>query len=154
MNNIYCINCGKHGHCNKKCNEPTISCGIICFKINNFKIKKIKDFFSNKFIDIEEYNYKNLNYIHKIDLFKNDIKFLLIQRKHSISFIEFIRGKYNENDTNKIQQMFELMSVIEINLIKNNDFDFLWTKLWQKTATKKIYQKEFNVSKNNCAFFT
>lgn len=148
MSNIYCVNCGKYGHCNKKCDEPTISCGIICFKIDNFKIKKIKDYFSNKFIDISDYNYKNLNYIHKLDLFKNNIRFLLIQRKHSISFIEFIRGKYNENDNNKIKSMFELMSKEEVKFIKENDFDFLWTKLWQKTATKKIFQKEFNVSKN------
>jgi 8-oxo-dGTP pyrophosphatase MutT (NUDIX family) len=142
------MNCGRNGHNIKNCTEPIISCGIICFNIDTIKIKKIEDFLINKFTDIEEYNYKNLNYINKIDEYKKNIKFLLIQRKHSISFVEFIRGKYDEKNITKIKILFELMSKEEVSQIKNNDFNFLWNKLWLKTASKKIYQKEFNISKN------
>ena len=40
------------------------------------------------------------------------------------------------------------MSKSEINYIKTNDFDTIWNNLWQKTAKKKVYQKEYTVSKN------
>ena len=36
--NIYCGNCGKYGHIYKKCNQPIMSLGIICFKIIDEKI--------------------------------------------------------------------------------------------------------------------
>jgi len=147
MNNIFCINCGKYNHNYNLCTEPITSCGIICFNINNIKIKNIQEYLINNIIDIEEYNYKNLKYISKNNKFKNDIKFLLIQRKHSIAFIEFLRGNYNEKDNEQITKLFELMSKNEIILIKTYDFDYLWNKLWFKTVKKKKYYIEFNISK-------
>lgn len=151
MNN-YCINCGKNGHNNKICSEPIISCGIICFKIDNISVSKIEKFLFNKYINIEDYNYNHIDYYNKINFHRKDIKFLLIQRKHSLSYIEFIRGRYNENDILKINNMFELMSKNEINNIKNNEFQFLWNNLWLNTAKSKKYFKEMIVSNNkfNC----
>lgn len=146
MNKNYCMNCGKYGHCNKICKEPITSCGIICFKLNNLPIRKIENYLSNKYINIDDFNYKNLNYINKINLYKNNIKFLLIQRKHSLSFIQFLRGKYNENEEDIIK-LFNLMTIDEVNSIKNNDFNYLWNNLWLKTATNKIYLKEKSISK-------
>ena len=146
MNN-YCINCGKNGHFSKNCSEPIISCGILCFKIDNFPLSKIEKFLFNKYINIENYNYSNFHYFNKINFHNNNIKFLLIQRKHSLSYIEFIRGQYNENDNNKISKMFELMSQDEVEQIKNNNFDDLWDKLWNQTARYKSFQKEMLSSK-------
>ncbi len=142
------MNCGKTGHFTKACIEPITSCGIICFKIDNISLTKIDKFLFNKYIDIEDYNYSNLNYYNKINFHRNDIKFLMIQRKHSFSYIEFLRGKYNETDETKLQSMFELMSKNEVADIKNNDFDYLWNKLWNKTAQSKSFIKECNISKN------
>jgi len=142
------MNCGKSGHYTKSCSEPIISCGIICFKINNLHLKKIQKFLFNKYINIEDYNYHNINYINKINFHCKDIKFLMIQRKHSLSYIEFLRGHYNENDNNKIEKLFELMSKKEVNDIKNNNFEFLWDCLWKETAKSKTYLKEMIQSKN------
>jgi len=141
------MNCGKSGHNAKICVEPITSCGIICFKINNLPIKKIEKFLFNKYINIEDYNYENLDYINKINFHSKNIKFLLIQRKNSLSYIEFLRGKYNENDINKITNMFELMTKIEINNIKNTEFEILWNELWNETAKSKNFLKEMNNSK-------
>ena len=59
MNN-YCLNCGKYYvHNTKDCDEPVISCGLICFKIDNLPLKKIDKFLVNKYINIEDYNYIN-----------------------------------------------------------------------------------------------
>jgi len=146
MNN-YCMNCGKTGHYTKACQEPIISCGIICFKINNLSLNKIEKFLFNKYVNIEDYNYNNINYINKIDFHRNDIKFLMIQRKHSLSYIELLKGKYNELDNDKIFNMFELMSLNEVNDIKTTDFEILWDNLWKETARSKVFMKEMNQSK-------
>jgi ADP-ribose pyrophosphatase YjhB (NUDIX family) len=151
MNN-YCMNCGKSGHHTKSCNEPITSCGIICFKINNFQLKKIEKFLFNKYINIEDYNYYNINYINKIDFHRTDIKFLMIQRKHSLSYIEFLRGRYSENDLPKINNIFELMTKEEVKKIKVNDFEMLWDDLWKDTAKSKNFIKEMNISKNKFIF--
>jgi ADP-ribose pyrophosphatase YjhB (NUDIX family) len=145
MNN-YCLNCGKSGHHTKLCNDPITSCGIICFKINNLKLNKIEKFLFNKYINIEDYNYYNINYINKIDFHRTDIKFLMVQRKHSLSYIEFLRGRYNEHDLEKIKNIFELMSKKEVADIKLNDFETLWNNLWNDTAKSKSFLKEMSIS--------
>lgn len=145
----YCTNCCKCGHNLKECIEPIISYGIICMKITDDLIYSpsiIENFLINKVIDIDEYNLFNLNNLSKIDKYKNNIKFLIIQRKHSFSYVEFIRGKYDETNLETITALLNLMSIDEINLILNNNFPFLWNNLWQKTSTYKAYQKEYEIS--------
>ena len=147
-NNNYCNNCGKYGHKYKDCSQSIISLGIICFKydIPNLQSNKILNYIDNKYINIDDFNFENLNTITKINFFKNKIKFLLIRRKHTLNYIEFLRGKYNKNDLNKLNYMFNLMTNQEIKKIKNNTFEFLWNKLWNKTSKLKKYQKEFKQS--------
>jgi len=146
----YCSNCGKYGHQYKNCTEPIISLGIICFKYNieNDYFNQIKNYINKKYINIDNFNFENINNITRLNYFKNKIKFLLIRRKNTLNYIEFLRGKYEKNDINKLNYMFNLMTNEEINKIKNNDFDFLWNELWKKTSNLKIYQKEFRKSKN------
>lgn len=150
----FCMNCGKYGHNFKSCKEPIISCGIICFNISlpNYKINK---FLFNKFLNIEDFNYQNIHYIDKINFHDNKIKFLLIQRKHSFSYIEFLRGLYKETDEPKIKSLFNLMSKSEVQLIKDNDFQTLWFNLWKKNKSKTFIKemnssmKKFNNLKDN-----
>ncbi len=97
--------------------------------------------------DIALFNYQRLSNINKIKKYKDKIRFLLVQRKHSLNYINFLRGIYDENDYNQLKKIFSLMSNNEIETIKNNNFDYLWNNLWNKTAKKKIYQKEYNESK-------
>lgn len=137
----YCSNCNKYGHQNKNCPEPIISAGIICFKTDNIKIS-----YNDKFININNFNYQNLSNIDKIKFYKDKIKFLLVQRKHSLNYINFMRGKYDINDLTRLSEIFSYMSKEEINNIYNNNFEYLWTELWEHTARKKIYLKEYNNS--------
>ena len=148
---LYCINCSKTNHLIKDCNEPIYSYGIICLKLDeSLKISPflIENFLVNKLIDIEEYNFSNLKNLDKIDMYKDKIKFLFIQRKHSFSYVEFIRGKYDENNQNEISNLLNLMAKSEIEKIMNSNFSYLWNDLWQKTSKCKIYQKEFEMSQN------
>lgn len=146
--NSYCSNCGKYGHINKTCSEPITSVGILCVmldeSIKNILKSNITDYDDN----ITNYNYKRLSNISKLEYYKDKIKFLLIERKHSLNYIEFIRGLYDVNDNNKLIKMFSLMSIEEHNMIKNNNFTNLWNNLWQKTAKKKEFKREFMDSKN------
>ena len=153
MNN-YCVNCGKSGHIFKVCPEPIISCGIICFKLNNISLSKIEKFFYNKFINIEDFNYDNINYYNKINFHRKDIKFLMIQRKNSLSYIEFLRGKYDENNLDKISSMFELMAESEIDnikLIKSKFYD-IWKNFnkYNEVITHKSNFKIINYLINWC----
>ena len=138
-----CKNCGKKGHNYNKCRDPTTSLGIISFRIKGNK-KKI-DF--NKILE-ENYwspgdDKINLNKVNLIHETRKDIKieFLLVQRKHSLGFIEFIRGHYNLSDLYSITMLFQQMSVEETSLIKKNrnNFENLWLYLWKDNGklTKK-----------------
>ena len=145
----YCSNCNKYGHSNKHCNEPVTSAGIICLDVNdNLKTNMLNSNIDIISEDIGLFNYQRLSNINKIKKYKNKIRFLLVQRKHSLNYINFIRGIYDDNDFDEIKKIFSLMSNNEIYNINNNDFDYLWNTLWDKTAKKKIFQKEYNESKN------
>ena len=136
---LYCSNCGKYGHENKFCDMPIVSVGIVCVYLND-EIKKTlinNNYNISNNENIENYNYKRLSNLSKIEYYKDKIKFLLIERKHSLNYIEFIRGLYNINDTNKLK-MFSLMSKKEHDMIKLKDFDILWNKLWLNTAKKNL----------------
>jgi ADP-ribose pyrophosphatase YjhB (NUDIX family) len=148
---LYCINCGKNGHLVKECSEPIFSYGIICMKLDdtlNTPPQFIEKFLVNKLVDLEEFNFTNLKNLSKFDFYKNKIKFLLIQRKHSFSYVEFIRGKYEETNLEEVSNLLNLMSKDEIQKILMFDLDYLWNDLWNKTSKHKNYQKEFEISQD------
>jgi 8-oxo-dGTP pyrophosphatase MutT (NUDIX family) len=146
----YCSNCGKYGHTLKKCNESITSLGVICTKFNNVPINEntFKKFLSSRYLEIDNYNFSHIDNINKLDYFKKNIKFLMIQRKHSLSYIEFIRGKYSLNNQEKISNLFKHMSLTEIENISTLTFDSLWTLLWNKSSNNKLFQKEYKLSKD------
>jgi hypothetical protein len=146
--NKYCLNCNKVGHIAKKCNKPITSYGIICFNNSNM-INIVDKLETNKFININDYNYYNIYNINKFCNYYDDIKFLMIRRKHSLTYIEFIRGKYDLENIHNIDNLFQLMSRNENIKIKTQSFDELWNDLWMQTAHNHIYRKEYIIAKNN-----
>jgi 8-oxo-dGTP pyrophosphatase MutT (NUDIX family) len=76
----------------------------------------------------------------------NDTKFLMIQRKDSLSFMEFIRGKYDIINLDYIKQLLLNMTISERNMIITCSFDEIWNYLW--------FQNENSISnKNNKEFY-
>jgi len=83
------------------------------------------------------------------------IKYLMIQRKDSLSFMEFIRGKYNISDTNYIKQLLLSMTSNEKKLILNKCFDEIWIYAWFQNNISNIKQTtEYIDSKNKFDFLT
>ena len=63
----------------------------------------------------------------------------MINRKDSLCYIDFIRGKYKLNNIEYIKKLISRMSNDEINNIKNKTFQDLWINLWNITdKLKKI----------------
>lgn len=146
--NYYCSNCNKRGHTFKKCNEPIISNGIISFCIEGFK-KNMLPFLENYIItNINKKIKQNDN--KKLDIFDNKIKYLMVQRKHSLGYLEFMRGRYNETCIDNINYLLEQMTPTELNDLNTKDFDYLWNNLWSNQnnfINNQNYYKEYITSK-------
>ena len=48
-------------------------------------------------------------------------QFIMVQRKDTIGFVEFMRGKYKLEDLNYLRNLFKIMSRSERQLIISND---------------------------------
>jgi 8-oxo-dGTP pyrophosphatase MutT (NUDIX family) len=61
---------------------------------------------------------------------KPDSKLLMIRRKDSMSFAEFMRGRYEPNDLEYIGRLMSNMTLKEQSAIACEPFDTLWKSLW------------------------
>jgi len=81
-------------------------------------------------------------------IINNEVKYVMIQRKDSLSFMEFVRGKYNADDQNYLKQLFEYMTENEKQMIMNNNFDQIWNYTWCQSPHNNFKQtKEYLDSK-------
>lgn len=74
------------------------------------------------------------------------VRYIMVQRKDSLSYVEFLRGKYKLNQKHYIMKLFENMTISERNLIQTETFESLWKKLWLVDKSKN-FMKEFNDAK-------
>ena len=58
------------------------------------------------------------------------LQFLMIRRKDSFGYIDFIRGKYSPYNLKQLLTMIDEMSIIEKKRILELPFDSLWTEMW------------------------
>lgn len=63
-------------------------------------------------------------------LVNDDIKYLMIQRKDSLCYVEFVRGNYKIGNKNYITRLFERMTIKEKQFLLNNKFEKIWRDLW------------------------
>lgn len=84
---------------------------------------------------------------YKID--NGEIKYIMIQRKDSLSFMEFVRGKYNQTDFNYIKQLIDYMTENEKKMLLENTFDSIWNYTWCQTSQHNFkHTKEYIESKS------
>lgn len=129
---IHCSNCNKLGHYFRECTEPITSYGIIAYRIKQTSSQ------------IEP---AVLSGIAKEDTINGldgkQIEYILIQRKDTLGYIEFMRGKYNLSDIDYIQTLFHQMTVDELERLETQDFEVLWNSLWNNQISKQ-YKQEYD----------
>lgn len=76
----------------------------------------------------------------------NKIKYLMVQRKDTLGFVEFMRGKYNLENLNYVYTLFEIMTKKERDSIVSENFDVLWNNLWMRKQSSQ-YHNEYDYSK-------
>ena len=74
-------------------------------------------------------------------------EYLMIRRKDTLGYIDFLRGKYFIQNKEYLVNMFKQMTIQEKENLKNNDFDTLWKNLWKGSIQTK-YKNEELISKD------
>lgn len=133
----YCGNCGNKGHIYKQCLLPITSLGVICVKYP----VRFNDLLSKSHcMDHEEDNDMRLEV-------RKQLKLLMICRRNSIGYFEFLRGKWSFDNVKYLVSLFDLMTKEEKEKIVKNDFKMLWNELWnnqdRKQNTNEMRQAEF-----------
>lgn len=62
------------------------------------------------------------------------VEFLLIRRRDSLSFIEFVRGKYSATDRVYLKTLLQGMTQSEQEKLRTQNFDQLWRGVWGEAA--------------------
>jgi 8-oxo-dGTP pyrophosphatase MutT (NUDIX family) len=145
LKKVHCVNCGECGHVIKNCKGPITSFGIIIFKI----VKDEQEEINNVPNEIKKYLKQDI-YICPQRKKYPKIKFLMIQRKDTMSYIDFLRGKYPESEPEKTEMLnvqFSEMTGSERESLKTNNFDNLWENLWINKSSR-LYKNEKAFSKD------
>jgi len=114
---VLCTNCGIYGHYVKSCIAPITSYGCILLKVPNGFDQALELL-------------RNEKYVSGYESILKETKFLMIQRRDTLGFIEIMRGKYKVTDIKYIKYHIGTMTVSEHNKILSQDFDTLWLGLW------------------------
>ena len=88
----------------------------------------------------------------------NKLEYLLIRRKDSLGFVDFLRKKYNINNKEYILNLLNKMTLNEKNLLLKSSFKDLWYYLWgdnigiQYRSEEKVSLEKFNELKKGVIF--
>tara|TARA_Y100000389_G_scaffold146531_1_gene145260 strand:+ start:21099 stop:21893 length:795 start_codon:yes stop_codon:yes gene_type:complete len=77
----------------------------------------------------------------------DEIEYLMIQRKNSLAFMEFLKGKYDIEKEEYLQKLINNMTQEEKFFLCGKDFDTIWQEVWLEASNKNI--KEYFESKEN-----
>ena len=73
-------------------------------------------------------------------------EYLMIRRRDTLGFVEFMRGKYNLSNCPYIYELFGIMTENERERLIEKEFDVLWNELWMNKNTRQ-YHNEYENSK-------
>jgi 8-oxo-dGTP pyrophosphatase MutT (NUDIX family) len=86
-----------------------------------------------------------------IIVFRNSqegLQFLMLRRKDSFGFIDFIRGKYSPYNIHQLKTIIDEMSVDEKERIITLSFETLWKQMWCESSTNNSqFKSEEIISK-------
>ena len=127
---FFCNNCGKYGnHTYNNCKFPTTSIGLIVVRRNTSSPSSSPSY-----------------------------EFLLIRRKDTLGFVDFIRGKYTFSNRIHIRNIIDEMTIDEKKRLLSCDFKQLWGEMWgsytngQFSGEEAQSREKFNKIKNGVFF--
>ena len=126
---LHCTNCGLSGHMFRNCMLPVTSYGIIAVRYQHDIASKA--LFSTSATP------SNGN---------DSIQFLLIRRKDSLSFVEFIRGKYQLHEDTYLCRLLNGMTQREQHLILTKSFPELWYEVWGDSTSMRSHKNDYEIS--------
>jgi ADP-ribose pyrophosphatase YjhB (NUDIX family) len=76
------------------------------------------------------------------------IEYLMVQRKFSLCFVEFVRGNYSLQNRTYIMRLFQNMTESERMALLSGPFRSVWDSFWQTTDTEiaPCFLREYNKS--------
>lgn len=143
-----CGNCGLGGHFWKNCTEPITSYGLCAFRnvSTDETPEHFRDQLGETFLD---------------GIFENTLRILLVQRKDTMGFVDFLRGRYSSNPEKRdaqIRTFFSEMTHDERNKLRkksdqtiNELFDNLWRQLWVNHRSKSFLNEYAPAREKFCA---
>lgn len=127
---LYCTNCGQSGHVFRHCMSPVTSYGVIAVR------------YAEGALSHAAYSLSPPAILHT----SASLQFLLIRRKDSLSFIEFIRGKYSLMDEEYIGNLLRNMTQEEQGLLLTSNFEGLWQHIWGESSNVRSHKSNYDVS--------
>lgn len=130
---MYCNNCGGKGHLFRTCKDPVLSCGILLIDKPSLPVNA------------------------------EQTRVLMIRRKDSMSFAEFMRGKYETDNIEYVSTLIKNMTLKEQASIASDSFESLWRQLWGDDRMTSDYaqsREKFNtlnrisLMRNNISDYT
>ena len=80
--------------------------------------------------------------------YNNNLEYLMIRRKETLGFIDFMRGKYSIHNKEYIINMLNQMTKEEKDFLLIKEFDELWKNIWCDMKTNNQYKTEENISRD------
>ena len=130
---MYCNNCGGKGHLFRTCKDPVLSCGILLIDKPSLPVQS------------------------------SQTRILMIRRKDSMSFAEFMRGKYDTDNIDYVSTLVKNMTLKEQASVASDTFETLWRQMWgdDRMTSDYVQSKEkFNtldrvsIMRNNISDYT
>ena len=112
-----CCNCGGFGHMYRNCNQPITSYGCIVYRWIKPNTTDSSTPSTTPFL-----------------------QYLMVQRRDSLAYVEFLRGKYRLDNVRYISHLLRGMTCEELARLRKLSFDELWTQLW--TGASRNFVKE------------
>jgi len=76
----------------------------------------------------------------------NEIQYLMICRKDTLGYIDFMRGKYSIFNKDYIMNMLKQMTNEEKKKLKTKTFEELWLEIWGTKSISSQYKSEESIS--------
>lgn len=126
----YCNNCHKYGHPYHQCKMPVTSYGLIVFRKKPIDQPNISTTLDDRTTTVIEY--------------------LMIRRRDTLGFIDFMRGKYSVYDKSYILNMIVQMTVREKQRLLTQPFGDIWRELWggETVNMNMQYRNEEQISRD------